>query len=39
VAKLLRETARDIGLPRVQQGAGLLDAGAATSVFPRFSKP
>jgi serine protease len=39
VAKLLRETARDIGLPRIQQGAGLLDAGAATSVFPRFSKP
>jgi len=39
VAKLLRQTARDIGLPRVQQGAGLLDAGAATSVFPRFSQP
>lgn len=36
VAKLLRQTARDLGLPRVQQGAGLLDAGAATSVFPRF---
>jgi serine protease len=39
VARLLRQTARDLGLPRVQQGAGLLDAAAATSVFPRFSRP
>ncbi|HET9197773.1 MAG TPA: S8 family serine peptidase [Solirubrobacterales bacterium] len=39
VAKLLRQTARDLGLPRVQQGAGLVDAAAATSVFPRFSRP
>jgi serine protease len=30
VAERLRETARDLGLPRVQQGAGLLDAARAT---------
>lgn len=39
VAKVLRETARNLGLPRIQQGAGLVDAGAATSVYPKFSKP
>jgi serine protease len=30
VAKRLRHTARDLGYPRSQQGAGLLDAAAAT---------
>ena len=27
VAKRLRETARSLGLPQTQQGAGLIDAG------------
>ena len=36
VAKRLRSTARDLGLPRRLQGAGLLDAGAATGTGPTF---
>jgi serine protease len=39
VAKLLRHTARDLGLPATQQGAGLVDAGRATAIYPRFSHP
>jgi serine protease len=31
VTRRLRNTARSLGLPRTQQGAGLIDAGAATS--------
>jgi serine protease len=37
VAKQLRRTARDLGLPSVQQGAGLIDAGRATE--PREPQP
>jgi serine protease len=36
VAKRLRETARGLGLPMTQQGAGLIDAAAATA--PRAPK-
>jgi len=36
VRKQLRHTARDLGLPRTQQGAGLIDVGRATGTFPKF---
>jgi serine protease len=40
VAKQLRRTARDLGLPSFQQGAGLIDAGRATEYFgPKPSAP
>ncbi len=34
VTKRLRRTARDLGLPATRQGAGLIDASAATSPSP-----
>jgi hypothetical protein len=34
VTKRLRQTARDLGLPATRQGAGLIDAAAATSLGP-----
>jgi serine protease len=33
VAKQLRRTARDLGLPASQQGAGLIDAARATEIW------
>ena len=35
VTKRLRQTARDLGLPANQQGAGLIDVGRATEPVPR----
>jgi serine protease len=37
VIKRLRQTARDLGLPSSQQGAGLLDVGRATQPVKRAS--
>jgi subtilisin family serine protease len=34
VTQRLRKTARSIGVPATQQGAGLIDAGAATAPSP-----
>jgi hypothetical protein len=39
VTKRLRNTARDLGYPAAQQGAGLLDADEVTGTGPRFSSP
>jgi serine protease len=39
VTKRLRDTARDLGYPALQQGAGLLNADAATGTGPQFSGP
>jgi serine protease len=42
MTKRLQKTARSLGLPRIQQGGGLVDAGAATDpanpYYPQFTK-
>ncbi|HEV2791792.1 MAG TPA: S8 family serine peptidase [Solirubrobacterales bacterium] len=39
LTRQLRQSARDLGLPATQQGAGLINAAAATEIWPRFSPP
>jgi serine protease len=39
VARRLRETARDLGVPSTRQGAGLIDAARATELVPKAAEP